>query len=158
MRKILTAHPSANPIITARNPLGGGEQGNFPIQATLMGPDITKLNAYALQLLAKGQHVPSLADSKTSVTNSMPEIRVAVDRGRAADLGVRMSTVGSTLRLMVSGDDEISTYREGSEQYPVKMRVLESQRRDVETIGRRLAAMEHVRVLWPTRLRDPLMT
>ena len=29
-----------------------------------------------------------------------------------------MSTVGNTLRLMVAGDDEISTYREGGEQYP----------------------------------------
>ena len=36
---------------------------------------------------------------------------------------------------MVSGDEEISTSREGSEQYPVKIRVLDSQRRDIETIG-----------------------
>ena len=43
-----------------------------------------------------------------------------------------MSTVGSTLRLMVAGDDEISTYREAGEQYPVKIRVLESQRRDID--------------------------
>jgi HAE1 family hydrophobic/amphiphilic exporter-1 len=136
LRKILAAHPSNLPIITARNPLGGGEQGNFPIQASLLGPDMTRLNDYALEMLAKGQGVPSLADPKTSVSNSSPEIRVAVDRGRAADLGVRMSTIGTTLRLMVSGDDEISTYREGIEQYPVKMRVLESQRRDVETIGK----------------------
>ncbi|HEV3214759.1 MAG TPA: efflux RND transporter permease subunit [Vicinamibacterales bacterium] len=136
LRKILAAHPSNLPIITARNPLGGGEQGNFPIQASLLGPDMARLNDYALQMLAKGQGVPSLADPKTSVSNSSPEIRVAVDRGRAADLGVRMSTIGTTLRLMVSGDDEISTYREGIEQYPVKMRVLESQRRDVETIGK----------------------
>jgi len=61
---------------------------------------------------------------------------VAVDRAREADLGVRMATVGNTLRLMVSGDDEISTYREAGEQYPVKIRVLESQRRDIETVGK----------------------
>jgi HAE1 family hydrophobic/amphiphilic exporter-1 len=47
-----------------------------------------------------------------------------------------MATVGSTLRLMVAGDDEISSYREAGEQYPVKMRVLDSQRRDIETIGK----------------------
>src|SRR5207249_1331624 len=65
-----------------------------------------------------------------------PEVRVAVDRRRAADLGVRMSVVGNALRLAVSGDDEISSYREGTEQYPVKMRVLESQRRDIDAIGK----------------------
>ncbi len=63
-------------------------------------------------------------------------MHVAVDRKRAADLGVRMSTVGNTLRLAVSGDDQISFYKEAAEQYPVKMRVREEQRRDIEEIGR----------------------
>ena len=61
---------------------------------------------------------------------------MAVDRARAADLGVRMATVGNTLRLMVAGDDEISTYREAGEQYPVKIRVLENQRRDIDAVGK----------------------
>jgi HAE1 family hydrophobic/amphiphilic exporter-1 len=69
-----------------------------------------------------------------SVSN--PEIHVILDRKRAADLGVRMSTVGNTLRLAVAGDDQISNFREGSERYPVKVRVLENQRRDIEQIGR----------------------
>jgi HAE1 family hydrophobic/amphiphilic exporter-1 len=63
-------------------------------------------------------------------------VQVAVDRSRAADLGVRMSTVGNTLRLLVAGDDEISSYREAGEQYPVKIRVLENQRRDIEAVGK----------------------
>jgi HAE1 family hydrophobic/amphiphilic exporter-1 len=37
---------------------------------------------------------------------------------------------------MVAGDDEISTYRESGEQYPVKMRVIESQRRDIDAVGK----------------------
>ena len=39
-----------------------------------------------------------------------------------------MATIGNTLRLAVAGDDEISFYKEGQEQYPVKIRVLENQR------------------------------
>jgi len=136
MRRALAAYPANMPIVTVRSALGGGENGGFPIQASLLGPDMDTLSDYAMQLLAKAQHTPSLADPKTSISNSSPEIRVAVDRARAADLGVRMSTIGSTLRLMVSGDDEISTYREGAEQYPVKMRVLENQRRDIESISK----------------------
>ena len=82
------------------------------------------------------KQTPSLVDAKTDYSNASPEVQVAVDRARAADLGVRMATIGNTLRLMVAGDDEISTYREAGEQYPVKIRVLESQRRDIDTVGK----------------------
>jgi HAE1 family hydrophobic/amphiphilic exporter-1 len=136
MRRRLAAHQGLKPSITNRNPLGGGESGGFPISANLLGPDLQVLAQYSLRALAAAQQLPSLADPKVSLNIANPEIRVSVDRRRAADLGVRMQTVGDALRLMVSGDDEISTYREGAEQYPVKMRVLESQRRDVEAIGK----------------------
>src|SRR5262249_37589034 len=136
VRVVMARHPGLNPSITTSNPLGGGEGGTFGFQATLQGPDMGTVSDYALQLLRQVQRLPSIVDAKTSVSNSNPEIQVSVDRGRAADLGVRMSTVGETLRLMVSGEDQISTYREGPEQYPVKIRVLESQRRDMDTIGK----------------------
>jgi hydrophobic/amphiphilic exporter-1 (mainly G- bacteria), HAE1 family len=138
IRKILSAHPGYAPIIQARNPLGGGGGGggNFAIQASLLGPDITKLYDFSQQLLLGAQQLPSVVDTKSSYSNASPEVHVAVDRARAADLGVRISTIGGALRLMVSGDDEISTFRDGGEQYPVKIRVLEDQRRDIEAIGK----------------------
>ena len=136
MRRRLAAHPGLRPSITNRNPLGGGESGGFPISAALLGPDLDVLATYSLRAIEQAQKLPSLADPKISLNIANPEIRVALDRRRAADLGVRMKTVGDALRLMVAGDDEISTFREGAEQYPVKMRVLESQRRDLEAIGK----------------------
>ncbi len=136
MRRRLRAHPSYRPSFAIRSPLGGGEGGGgFPINAKLLGPDLGRLSDYALKAHAAAQRLPSLVDPKLSLSISNPEIHVAVDRKKAADLGVRMSTVGSVLRLAVAGDDEISTYREGREQYPVKIRVLEQQRRDIATIG-----------------------
>jgi HAE1 family hydrophobic/amphiphilic exporter-1 len=136
LRRRLAAHPSYKPSITIRNPLGGGEQGGFPISANILGPDMERLAEYSLRALALSQKLPSLTQPKITLNLSNPEIHVEVDRKRAADLGVRMATVGNTLRLAVAGDDEISNYREGSEQYPVKIRVLENQRRDIEAIGK----------------------
>jgi len=59
-----------------------------------------------------------------------------VDRQRAADLGVRMGDISSTVRLMFSGQDEISTYKEGSEQYPVTMQLALAQRDNPEMLAR----------------------
>jgi hydrophobic/amphiphilic exporter-1 (mainly G- bacteria), HAE1 family len=137
MRRRLGAHPAYRPSMTARNALGSGEgQGGYPISANILGPDLKQVTEYSLKALEAAQRVPSLAEPKISLSVSNPEIHVAVDRRRAADLGVRMATVGNTLRLAVSGDDRISFYKEGQEQYPIKIRVLENQRRDAEEIGR----------------------
>ena len=91
---------------------------------------------YSKKALAAAQNVPSITEVKIGLNVSNPEVHVAVDRKRAADLGVRMATIGNTLRLAVSGDDQISFFKEGQEQYPVKIRVLESQRGDIAEIGR----------------------
>ena len=136
VRQMLAAHQGLKPTVLEKSALGGGEQGAFPLNVNLLGPDLPLLSDYALRLLDDAQSLPALSDKKVTVNISNPEIRVDVDRQRAADLGVRISTVARALRLMVSGDDEISWYREGGEQYPVKMRVLENQRRDMETIAK----------------------
>src|SRR6185503_18543157 len=134
VRQVLANHPSFNANVQVRNPLGTG--GQTAVQAVLLGPDIGTLYDYSQQALAKAQATPSLVDTKTDYSDASPEVQIAVDRARAADLGVRMATIGNTVRLMVAGDDEISSYREGGEQYPVKIRVLESQRRDIGTVGK----------------------
>jgi HAE1 family hydrophobic/amphiphilic exporter-1 len=137
MRRRLAAHPSYRPSITSRNALGSGEgTGGFAIAANILGPDLAEIAEYSKKALLAAQKLPSLTDVKLTLNLSNPEVHVAVDRRRAADLGVRMATVGNTLRLAVSGDDQISFYKEAAEQYPVKMRVLENQRRDIEEIGR----------------------
>jgi HAE1 family hydrophobic/amphiphilic exporter-1 len=137
MRSRLAKFPAYRPSLTSRNALGSGEgTGGYAISLNLLGPDLNQLADYSMKLLAATQQTSSIVDPKLSLSVSNPEIHVAVDRRRAADLGVRMATIGNTLRLAVSGDDLISFYKEGQEQYPVKIRVLESQRRDAQEIGR----------------------
>jgi HAE1 family hydrophobic/amphiphilic exporter-1 len=137
MRRRLIKFPATRPSITSRNALGSGEgQGGYAISANILGPDLKQLTDYSMRALEGALKMPGIAEAKLSLSVSNPEIHVAVDRRRAADLGVRMSTVGNTLRLAVAGDDQISFFKEGQEQYPVKIRVLENQRRNAEEIGK----------------------
>jgi HAE1 family hydrophobic/amphiphilic exporter-1 len=134
VRRVLARHPAYASSIVGRNPLGGG--GNFGLQTSLLGPDLDTLYKYSQRIVEKAKTTPSLVDAKSDYSDASPEVQVTVDRSRAADLGVRMATIGNTLRLMVAGDDEITTYREAGEQYPVTIRVLESQRNDVDMVGK----------------------
>jgi HAE1 family hydrophobic/amphiphilic exporter-1 len=137
MRRRLAAFPSYRPSITSRNALGSGEgAGGFAIAANILGPDLGHIAEYSKRALVEAQKIPSLTEVKVNLNLANPEVHVAVDRRRAADLGVRMATIGNVLRLAVSGDDEVSFYKEGGEQYPVKIRVLEEQRGNIAEIGR----------------------
>jgi HAE1 family hydrophobic/amphiphilic exporter-1 len=46
-----------------------------------------------------------------------------------------MADVGSTVRLFYSGEDEISSFKEGSEQYPVTMQLLPEQRDNPDVLA-----------------------
>jgi HAE1 family hydrophobic/amphiphilic exporter-1 len=135
VRTIMLAHPAYKPTIVMRTPIGGGESASYPIQLIFMGPDLRQLAGYALSIIGDVQAMPFISDSKALVNLANPELRVAVDRQRAADLGVRIGDLARALRLMVSGQDEISSYREKGERYPVTIRVREDQRSDMRSIG-----------------------
>src|SRR2546425_8030382 len=113
----------------------GGEQW-FPIRAIIRGPDIPQLVEISKQIAARMREFPVLVDINPNLNLNSPELQVKVDRQRAADLGVRMADVGSTVRLMYSGRDEISTFKEGSEQYSVTMQLLTEQRDNPDVLGR----------------------
>jgi HAE1 family hydrophobic/amphiphilic exporter-1 len=135
VRALMADHQNLKPSVLIKTPLGGGESSFYPIQLNLSGPNLRRLADYSLRILAAVEKKPYTSDSKAGVNLSNPEVRVAVDRQRAADLGVRISDLAGALRLMVSGEDEISSYRENGERYPVKMRVREDQRADANAIG-----------------------
>jgi hydrophobe/amphiphile efflux-1 (HAE1) family protein len=135
VRKVMEDYPANKPTIVMRSPIGGGEAASYPLQVNLTGPDLRRLSGYALRMLNQVQAMPSIADAKAVVNLSNPELRVAVDRQRAADLGVRTGDLARALRLMVSGEDEISNYREAGERYPVTIRVREDQRSDMNGLG-----------------------
>jgi HAE1 family hydrophobic/amphiphilic exporter-1 len=135
VRQVMKVYAAYRPTIVVKTPIGGGESNAWPILANLYGPDLRVLSTYALRLNDKLGALPMFVDNKARVNLGNPELRVDVDRQRAGDLGVSVAALANALRLMVSGEDEISSYLEGGERYPVKMRVRENQRNDVGAIG-----------------------
>jgi HAE1 family hydrophobic/amphiphilic exporter-1 len=72
---------------------------------------------------------PIFRDPDTSIEVGSPEIRVVIDRTKAADLGVRAADVAQALNILAAGQI-VSTYSEGSEQYDVVVQADEPYRRD----------------------------
>jgi hydrophobic/amphiphilic exporter-1 (mainly G- bacteria), HAE1 family len=113
---------------------GGGGGGGNRIQLLIQGPDIEQLQAYLAELLAKVRTIPGIVDADTNFEATAPELRVRIDRTRAADLGVSIDSLATNLRLLVGGD-EITKFREGDDQFSVKLRLDEQFRNNPATMG-----------------------
>jgi HAE1 family hydrophobic/amphiphilic exporter-1 len=124
---------------TVRNFAGfniGG--GNFDIDYVLRGPDLPTLARYGEQLRQRAQQLGGMIDLNTTLRLDRPELRVQIDRDRAADLRVDIEQIATALRLMVGGDQEVSRFHDPlvNEDYDVQLRLSEADRRDPRTIER----------------------
>jgi HAE1 family hydrophobic/amphiphilic exporter-1 len=123
---------------SVRNPpsfnIGGG---NAEIDFVLRGPDLLTLSRYAEQLRERSAQL-GIVDADTTLKLDKPELRVKIDRKRAADMGVDTSAIATSLRLMVGGDEEVSRFRDASvnEDYDVQLRLTDRDRNDAESVSR----------------------
>ena len=115
-----------------------GTGGRFDIDFNLRGPDIEALAAYADDLVKRSEKLGGIVDADTSLKLNKPELRVEIDRARAADLGVDTSDIATSLRVMVGGDEEASRFHDvtTNEDYDVQLRLIQGDRNDVGTISR----------------------
>jgi Cation/multidrug efflux pump len=108
---------------------------NSAVQYVLGGPDLVKLDEYSGKLLDHMRNDPNLVDPDRTLLPGKPELRVEIDRQRAADLGVKVSSIAETLSFMMAGQ-EVTTFNQGQEQYDVVLRASGEFRRDSDSLGR----------------------
>ncbi|MCU0241153.1 MAG: efflux RND transporter permease subunit [Vicinamibacteria bacterium] len=107
---------------------------NAELQFWIGGPNLNQLADYSETILAKLRRMPGVVDADTNLILGKPELGVRIDRAKAADMGVRVSDVASTLNIMVGGLKATDFYEHG-EKYEVRVRAAEGDRRDAAGIG-----------------------
>ncbi len=100
---------------------GAGPQADF--QFFLQGPDLNQLDKYAASVKKSLGSIPGVTDIDSSYEAGKPELRVRINRDKASDLNVNVSSVATALRTLVGGDTQVTTYREGDDRYDVQLRV-----------------------------------
>ncbi|MDQ6787506.1 MAG: efflux RND transporter permease subunit [Acidobacteriota bacterium] len=114
------------------NSLGLG-RGGSGIGFFIAGPDIQKLDQYSNQLLEKLRADNTFRDADRSLELGSPEIRVTIDRAKAADLGVKAGDVATALNILSAGQ-RVTTFAEGSDQYDVVLQADEPFRRTRDSL------------------------
>jgi HAE1 family hydrophobic/amphiphilic exporter-1 len=114
--------------------IGGGGRGGSSLGLFISGPDINKLDEYSNKLVERIKKDENFRDADRSLQLSSPEVRIIIDRQRAADLGVRAGDVAQALNTLAAGA-RVTTYSEGSDQYDVVVRAGEEFRRTRENLS-----------------------
>lgn len=105
--------------IFARTPSALGiRSGGSPVELVLGGPDYEQLKQWRDKLLAAMEAMPELIQVDSDFQETKPQMKISVDRDRAAALGVSLMNVGRTLETML-GSRIVTTYVDRGREYNV---------------------------------------
>lgn len=116
--KIISAKPSF---------LGGNEDD--PIQLIFSGENPDSVMAVVKRVEKMVQKIPGTIDTKISVKEGAPEVKVALDREKMAKLGLDINLVGATMQSAFAGNDK-AKYRDGIDEYDIKVQLDQFDRRN----------------------------
>ncbi|MDO9468766.1 MAG: efflux RND transporter permease subunit [Thiobacillus sp.] len=91
---------------------------NPPLQFVVQAPSYEELNTAVEALMAKVREYPGLANPDTDLKLTKPQLKVDINRDKAAQMGVGIDTIGRTLETLLGGR-EVTRFKRDSEQYDV---------------------------------------
>lgn len=120
LRPQLSASPGSRIVPILPSGLGGGASAN-QLQVVIGGNTFEELAEWRDALIARLQQYPGLTGFSADYDETKPQLYVTVDRNRAADLGVPVTTIGTTLETML-GEKLVTRYLDRGEEYDVVLR------------------------------------
>ena len=116
------------------NLVSGGGFRQTPFNLVISGPELEKLDEYSKTLIKRLSAIPGFVDTDTGQALRHPETQVHINRKKASDLSIKVDTIASSLRTMVGGE-KVGLFREGDEQYNIRLRLMADYRKDAEQIA-----------------------
>lgn len=136
LRPKLDAIPGARIVPILPSGLGGGSGNANQIQVVIGGNTFEELAEWRDTLITRLGQYPGLNGFQADYDETKPQLRVTVDRERAADLGVPVTLIGTTLETML-GERQVTRYLDRGEEYDVVLRANSGDRanpRDLNNI------------------------
>jgi len=145
---IVRANPAGGNFQMARLLGGGGGGGNGDSRLSLeiRGHDLDDARRVAADVVRVMEDTPGIADVRLGRDEGRPEISVRVDRPKAAMLGMTVQSVATTIQTNVAGTTA-AQFRERGNEYPVVVRLRESDREFVSDVGQVLLSTPGGRVV-----------
>ncbi len=137
--EFLRDHMSENIVgakITVEQPPNGPPTGK-PVNLEISGNDMEQLKTISndiLTILEEDSVFAKMDGLESNLPEPRPEVRVEVDREKAALYELNTNTIGMTIRQAINGV-EASKFRDGKEEYDIIVRLNDEYRDDMSTLG-----------------------
>ncbi len=116
------------------SPLGAGSR-NEPVQLVIQGPELATLDRLSQALMDRLGETPGYVGISRDLEVGKPEVRVKIDREKAADAGVSVRDVAVAVGALMGGVD-VGDYKEGGKSYDVRLRLAREHRELPDDVGR----------------------
>ncbi len=104
-----------------------------PINIEISGDDFKILGNLAAKIRREIKTTPGLVDLKDDFDKGRPELKVRIDRKKAAIFGLNTSKIASTIRTAIYGT-EASEYRVADDEYDITVRLKEQERNRLDVL------------------------
>ena len=116
------------------NPLGGRRLSES-FEVVLQGNDFDRLLGFGEIALTKMRESGIFIGARAEPKTDKPQLNVQIDRARAADLGVPVSRIASTLESLFGGR-QVTQYKQGGRQYDVILQIEDAARVTPSDLGK----------------------
>lgn len=111
----------------------GGPPTGPPVNIEISGDDFNQLGMLSEEVKKKIRDIPGLKDLKDDYDEARPEIRVKIDREKAALYGLSTAVIASDIRTAINGTTA-SKFRVGEDEYDITVRLDSAQRENIRSI------------------------
>jgi multidrug efflux pump len=134
VRKELNSYPGMRAVVQDLSQAGFTAQRGFPVEFSVRGSDWDQLVDASMAMRDRLQASGKVVDVDTDYQLGMPELRITPDRARAADLGISVESVATTINALVGGV-RVGKYNAGGRRIDVRLRLLADQRSRPEDLS-----------------------
>jgi len=135
LRRELNAIPGLRAVLQDLSQQGLTAQRGFPVEFSVRGSNWDQLVTESQTIMSRLQASGLVVDMDTDYQLGMPELRIEPDRAMAADIGVSIDDLATTLNALVGGV-RVGKYSTGGRRIDVRLKLMASQRSRPEDIAR----------------------
>jgi HAE1 family hydrophobic/amphiphilic exporter-1 len=134
LRGKLAEEPGIQNFVSSMS-YGFGARRGPPLEFIIKGPTMEGLDKYSQEIVERAKKIDGLVGLDTDFDAGLPELKVHIDRNRAADLGLDTTKIARAIKTLVGGSD-VTTFKDAGKRYDVRVKLRQEHRTRPEDLER----------------------